>query len=379
MNVHYFAFNKHFTTALIIPFLALLLPPLSASRFMLFDPESDLSASPSLSLPPALQSTTWPHFGEAPSFRNGEECIASELYYSGYNDEDNLCDSLAIHVAMTLDVAYIRGSVAAILSIVQHSVCPENVVFHFLASESKVELAQTLKLTFPFLKFKVYHFDVNLVKDKISASIREALEQPLNYARTYLADLLPTCVKRVIYLDSDVIALDDIAKLWGTNLHSHPIGAPEYCHANFSKYFTDMFWTDATLSAVFEGRNPCYFNTGVMVMDLDMWRFWGYTKAIEEWMEVQKEVRIYELGSLPPFLLVFAGDVQPIEHRWNQHGLGGDNFEGLCRTLHPGPVSLLHWSGKGKPWVRLDKGRPCSLDSLWAPYDLGSNNNYLQS
>ncbi|CAN1181061.1 Probable galacturonosyltransferase-like 7 [Linum perenne] len=63
-------------------------------------------------------------------------------------------------------------------------------------------------------------------------------------------------------------------------------------------------------------------------------------------MEIQRNDRIYELGSLPPFLLVFVGNVAPIEHRWNQHGLGGDNVRGSCRDLHPGPVSLLHWSGR---------------------------------
>ncbi|KAK9105575.1 hypothetical protein Scep_022419 [Stephania cephalantha] len=107
-----------------------------------------------------------------------------------------------------------------------------------------------------------------------------------------------------------------------------------------------------------------------MVIDLVKWREGGYTRKLEGWMRMQKRVRIYELGSLPPFLLVFGGDVKGVEHRWNQHGLGGDNAEGLCRDLHPGPVSLLHWSGKGKPWLRLDAGRPCPLDRLWAPYDL---------
>ncbi|URE17850.1 Glycosyl transferase family 8 [Musa troglodytarum] len=87
-------------------------------------------------------------------------------------------------------------------------------------------------------------------------------------------------------------------------------------------------------------------------------------------MEVQRERRIYELGSLPPFLLVFAGEVEGLEHRWNQHGLGGDNLTGECRRLHPGPVSLMHWSGKGKPWDRLDAGNPCPVDQLWKPYDL---------
>ncbi|KAI4349707.1 hypothetical protein L6164_010268 [Bauhinia variegata] len=130
------------------------------------------------------------------------------------------------------------------------------------------------------------------------------------------------------------------------------------------------FWSDKRFSGTFAGRKPCYFNTGVMVIDLFKWRRLGYTKRIERWMEVQKSDRIYELGSLPPFLLVFAGRVAPIEHKWNQHGLGGDNVRGSCRDLHPGPVSLLHWSGSGKPWDRLDSKRPCPLDALWAPYDL---------
>jgi hypothetical protein len=51
-----------------------------------------------------------------------------------------------------------------------------------------------------------------------------------------------------------------------------------------------------------------------MVMDLVKWRRFGYTKRIERWMEIQKTNRIYELGSLPPFLLVFAGHMAPIEH-----------------------------------------------------------------
>jgi lipopolysaccharide biosynthesis glycosyltransferase len=160
-------------------------------------------------------------------------------------------------------------------------------------------------------------------------------------------------------------------KLWQTPLtESRVIGAPEYCHANFTKYFTDIFWSDPVLSRVFGSRKPCYFNTGVMVMDLDKWRRGDYRKRIEKWMELQRKKRIYDLGSLPPFLLVFGGNIESIDHRWNQHGLGGDNVRGSCRSLHPGPVSLLHWSGKGKPWVRLDARNPCPLDYLWEPYDL---------
>ncbi|KAG2402855.1 hypothetical protein LR48_Vigan02g112900 [Vigna angularis] len=301
----------------------------------------------------------FPTFREAPAFRNG-----------------NTCNNDSIHISMTLDSNYLRGTMAAVLSILQHSTCPENLEFHFLWARFEHQVFTTIKTTFPYLRFKTYRFDSNRVRGKISKSIRQALDQPLNYARIYLSDILPGYVKRVIYLDSDIVVVDDIAKLWEVELEGKVLAAPEYCQANFMVYFTDLFWNDKELSRTFEGRKPCYFNTGVMVMDVEKWREGKYREKMEAWMMVQKQKRIYHLGSLPPFLLVLAGELKSVNHRWNQHGLGGDNLEGRCRSLHPGPISLLHWSGKGKPWLRLDSRRPCFVDHLWEPYDLYRPNTH---
>ncbi|KAK7392392.1 hypothetical protein VNO78_20829 [Psophocarpus tetragonolobus] len=294
-----------------------------------------------------------PMFREAPEFRNGESCKRDR-----------------IHISMTLDSNYLRGTMAAVLSILQHSSCPENIEFHFLWARFNLQVFLSIRSTFPDLKFKVYRFESNRVRGKISKSIRQALDQPLNYARIYLSGIIPGYVKRVIYLDSDIVVVNDIAKLWEVDLQGKVLAAPEYCHANFTDYFTDLFWNDPELSRTFEGRKPCYFNTGVMVMDVEKWREGKYTEKVEGWMAVQKQKRIYRLGSLPPFLLVLSGELKSVDHKWNQHGLGGDNVQGKCRSLHPGPISLLHWSGKGKPWLRLDSRRPCSVDYLWATYDL---------
>ncbi|KAL6566503.1 putative galacturonosyltransferase-like 9 [Orobanche gracilis] len=311
-------------------------------------------------------------FSEAPEYRNGVDCRPMT---PSSGDHVTSCDPSLVHVAMTLDSEYLRGSMAAVHSVLRHASCPEQVFFHFIAAEfdsaSPRVLTRLVRSIFPSLSFKVYIFREDTVINLISSSIRSALENPLNYARNYLGDILDPCVKRVIYLDSDLVLVDDIVKLWEVRMSGGKIiGAPEYCHANFTKYFTDNFWSDPVLSGAFGSRAPCYFNTGVMVMDLEKWREGHFRKRIENWMEVQRKKRIYDLGSLPPFLLVFGGNVEPIDHRWNQHGLGGDNMAGSCRSLHPGPVSLLHWSGKGKPWVRLDERRPCPLDHLWEPYDL---------
>ncbi|KAK2636357.1 hypothetical protein Ddye_031149 [Dipteronia dyeriana] len=321
-------------------------------------------------------------FSEAPDYRNGRGCpVSADKRALGLKSS---CDPSLVHVAMTLDSEYLRGSIAAVHSVLKHASCPENVFFHFISAEfdpaSPRVLTQLVRSTFPSLNFKVYIFREDTVINLISSSIREALENPLNYARNYLGDILDRCVDRVIYLDSDLVLADDIQKLWSITLTgSKVIGAPEYCHANFTKYFTDTFWSDPLLSRVFGSRKPCYFNTGVMVMDLLKWREGNYRKRIENWMEIQRKKRIYDLGSLPPFLLVFGGNVESIDHRWNQHGLGGDNVKGSCRSLHPGPVSLLHWSGKGKPWVRLDARKPCPLDYLWEPYDLYKHTNRVKT
>ncbi|XP_020102351.1 probable galacturonosyltransferase-like 4 [Ananas comosus] len=316
-------------------------------------------------------SPTFPAFREAPAFRNGEECSWESTQQSSSSPPP---PPPRVDIAMTLDANYLRGTMAAVLSILQHTACPESVGFHFLAARAPdPDLVAAIRAAFPYLSFRVYRFDPAPVRRRISPSVRHALDQPLNYARIYLPHLLPPHVARVIYLDSDVVVVDDIRHLWQVDLGEHVVAAPEYCHANFTAYFTGAFWSDRALAATFRGRGrrrPCYFNTGVMVMDVDKWRRGGYTRMVEDWMMVQKRKRIYHLGSLPPFLLVLAGDIKAVDHRWNQHGLGGDNIEGRCRSLHPGPISLLHWSGKGKPWLRLDSRKPCAVDHLWAPYDL---------
>ncbi|KAL2519134.1 putative galacturonosyltransferase-like 3 [Abeliophyllum distichum] len=163
-------------------------------------------------------------FREAPAFRNGKDCQKSQ-----WSTRASVHDNATIHIAMTLDYSspYLRGSIAGVLSVLQHSTCPENTVFHFLAtSHHHPHLRRTITATFPYLNFHLYPFNPTTVNHLISSSIRRALDQPLNYARIYLADLLPPAVTRIIYLDSDLIVIDDIAKLWRINLNSHVLGCP---------------------------------------------------------------------------------------------------------------------------------------------------------
>ncbi|XP_042051323.1 probable galacturonosyltransferase-like 4 [Salvia splendens] len=152
----------------------------------------------------AHSAASHPQFNEAPAFRNG-----------------NSCSSDVVHIAMTLDYStpYLRGSIAAVLSVLQHSTCPENTVFHFLSIPLHHPLlCSTLSAAFPFLRFHLYPFHPSTVLPLISSFVRQALDQPLNYACIYLPDLLSPSLRRIIYLDSDLIVVDDIANLWNINL-----------------------------------------------------------------------------------------------------------------------------------------------------------------
>ena len=61
-----------------------------------------------------------PEFREAPAFRNGAGCAGAPT----------------IHIAMTLDGTYLRGSLAGVLSVLRHAACAESIAFHFVASSA---------------------------------------------------------------------------------------------------------------------------------------------------------------------------------------------------------------------------------------------------
>eukprot|EP00959_Pyramimonas_sp_CCMP1952_P344416 7213629-Pyramimonas_sp.AAC.1 len=57
-----------------------------------------------------------------------------------------------------------------------------------------------------------------------------------------------------------------------------------------------------------------------------------------------------------------------VAQAWNKHDLGGG-----CRDINVQQASVLHWSGQGKAWRRLDDNGgkfACAVDYVWQKYDL---------
>jgi len=276
-----------------------------------------------------------------------------------------------VHVAMTLEPNYLRGAIAAMNSILKNAHCSRTVLMHLITSaqDGGGALATVVRAALPTLRFQLYVFRDAHVRTLISRAMREDLSNSLNYARFYLHSTLPTCVRRVVYLDTDLVVTGHIEDLYDMPLHDNIIGSPEFCKFKIQRYFSSSFWGNKTMSgSVWHKRESCYFNPGVMLVDLQAWRQASITSQIEKWMLVQhNQEHIYQLGSLPPMLLVLSGRNEAIPESWNKHDLGGP-----CREIKVEAANVLHWSGNGKPWRRLTKNQDyaCPVDHVWEQYDV---------
>lgn len=174
---------------------------------------------------------------------------------------------------MNLDSEYLRGSM-------MKYTCSRNTFFHCITAEfdstSPRVLTKLVWFTFSSLSFKVYIFREHRVINLISSICMYSSWKPIDLR------------KEVPRWHSWPLVVNDILKFWNIKLSgSQVIGAPEYCHVNFTKYFTYGFWSDLVLTSVFGSRKPHYFSNRVMVMDLVRWIKGHYkVKKIENWMRI---------------------------------------------------------------------------------------------
>ena len=80
------------------------------------------------------------------------------------------------------------------------------------------------------------------------------------YYRLLAADLLPKNIRRVIYLDCDILVIGDIRPMWNVNLAGSALAGVKECR---SDYHCERLGYNASFG---------YVNAGVLVMNLDYWR-----------------------------------------------------------------------------------------------------------
>lgn len=161
-----------------------------------------------------------------------------------------------------------------------------------------------------------------LITDDLSGLHKTKQYSEAMYFRYLLPQLLDE--PRVIYLDSDTMVRRSLTELYATDLKGRPIAAAK-------DYALTLHMRDHGLPVNYRGRyipideyclkvldfdlsTTDYFNSGVLVMDLDMWR---RTDMSEQFMLFCRENPGLNMADQDAGNHVLQGNFLPLDARWN--------------------------------------------------------------
>ncbi len=166
-----------------------------------------------------------------------------------------------------------------------------------------------------------------------------------NYSRFFIKDVFPN-IDKVIYLDTDMLVLDDIGKLWDSvefNSKNY-IAAPKYIWSHKLLYLKKI---SDYLSYLNE--NKSFFNGGVFMTDLKYWDSKLYGKLYEITYNILNN-DISHLFTETLLNMLFPNFLE-LDPSWNCSGYGQNYLYYLLklRDCNIDP-KIIHWSGNQKPW-----------------------------
>ncbi|XP_071733920.1 hexosyltransferase GAUT11-like [Rutidosis leptorrhynchoides] len=190
----------------------------------------------------------------------------------------------------------------------------------------------------------------------------------LNHLRFYIPEIYPH-LEKVVFLDDDVIVQKDLIPLFSLDLHGNVNGAVETCLEAFHRFYKYLNFTNPVISSRFDPQ-ACGWAFGLNVFDLEVWRKSNVTAIYHYWLEQNEDGSLWKLGTLPPGLLAFYGQTEPLDRRWHVLGLGYDlNVDNRLIAN----AAVVHFNGNLKPWLKfgIEKYKP-----LWERY-VNSTHPYL--
>jgi lipopolysaccharide biosynthesis glycosyltransferase len=174
---------------------------------------------------------------------------------------------------------------------------------------------------------------------------------PITYADLLMGEALPESLHKAIWLDTEMIVLADIGKLWNAGLDDLPLLAVQDLAIPYvSSRYGLARYRELGLAA-----DAKYFNTGVMVVNLDWWRKNQVARKVLEYLRDHREsVHLLDQDGLNA---VLGGRWGALDSRWNQiASIAGRRFLKVThldaaqyRQVVDDPW-IIHYAGFWKPW-----------------------------
>lgn len=165
------------------------------------------------------------------------------------------------------------------------------------------------------------------------------------YYRMLAAQLLPPNVSRLLYLDPDTLVINPLRPLWETDLDGHLFAA--CAHTGKTELVSSV--NRVRLNVAHD-----YFNSGVLLMDLDACRREIVPQALFDF--VREHANTLLLPDQDLLNSLYGSRVLPLDDvRWNYDArdyLGYQLLSGGRADLDwvMAHTAILHFCGKAKPW-----------------------------
>lgn len=162
----------------------------------------------------------------------------------------------------------------------------------------------------------------------------------VSLSKLLISELVPVDVDKVIWLDCDLIVCADLSSLWLTDLAGRPALAKR--ESVFSKVLT---------FAPELGIDPGapYFNSGVLVLDVDLLRREAFTARAIQCLEDNLHRRSCQDQDV--LNIVWHGRWGELDPRWNHIPSSEPaSLDAIARARAQPHPFIVHYAGHQKPW-----------------------------
>ncbi len=239
-----------------------------------------------------------------------------------------------IPIFFAVDDGYVPFLAVAIQSMLDNS-SSENVycikVLHTdISAENKRKIVKYERPNVN-IEFVDLNYYMQKVKDKLYT--RDYYSKT-TYFRLFIPNLYPQYDK-VLYLDSDIVILDDIAKLYNTDMGDNLVAAAPDDVIQFNKVFRT--YAEKVVGVADYRR---YFNAGILLMNLhEMRKF----KFQEKFIYSLERIRFAVAQDQDYLNRLCKGRVKLIDRLWNRMPIED-------KRIKPEDVKLVHYNLAFKPW-----------------------------
>ena len=159
----------------------------------------------------------------------------------------------------------------------------------------------------------------------------------MTYARFLIPHVFPEISSRVLYLDADLLVLDDLGPLWETDLGGAVLGAVMDYGLNLK-----LKQDEPALEEVPRVRD--YFNAGVLLIDLKRWRKEQISQKALEYLNRNPRSPFSDQDALN---VACDGLWKKLETRWNFQEHYKIKISEMGPDERPG---IVHFVTSLKPW-----------------------------